>query len=292
MLDHLTGGRLEIGTSAGIPNEMEKVGLGVDEARARNDELVDILDKALAQPVISHHGKFWSFHNLRLTPRCVQQPSPPKWVTVVSVSSARKAARRGARITTGFHPQIKVKEIFDAYREEADKAGLTVGPDHLGLRRRVSLLDDDRKAEEVVARQRIEFSPAPAFRSPSRHTRASCRSRHANRPQLHDRGRRVHRRDPGHGRQADHRTMSFCWGRSFPCQLRPHVNNRSPQGLVPSIWQGSDPVASKHNALLGVEPKQAFVGQTEATDGCVAFKLPWADASCSDGGQWSSSSDR
>ena len=156
MLDHLTGGRLEIGTSAGIPNEMEKVGLGVDEARARNDELVDILDKALAQPVISHHGKFWSFHNLRLTPRCVQQPSPPKWVTVVSVSSARKAARRGARITTGFHPQIKVKEIFDAYREEADKAGLTVGPDHLGLRRRVSLLDDDRKAEEVVARQRIE----------------------------------------------------------------------------------------------------------------------------------------
>lgn len=152
MLDHLTGGRLDIGTSAGIPNEMEKVGLGVDEARARNDELVDILDKALADPVISHHGKFWSFDNLRLTPRCVQQPSPPKWVTVVSVSSARRAARRGARITTGFHPQSKVKEIFDAYRDEAQKAGLVVGPDHLGLRRRVSILDDDRKAGEVVAK--------------------------------------------------------------------------------------------------------------------------------------------
>ncbi|HEX4110956.1 MAG TPA: LLM class flavin-dependent oxidoreductase, partial [Stellaceae bacterium] len=38
MLDHLTGGRLEIGTAAGIPNEMDKIGLGVDEARARNDE--------------------------------------------------------------------------------------------------------------------------------------------------------------------------------------------------------------------------------------------------------------
>ena len=30
MLDHLTGGRLEIGTAAGIPNEMAKVGLGHD----------------------------------------------------------------------------------------------------------------------------------------------------------------------------------------------------------------------------------------------------------------------
>jgi hypothetical protein len=38
MLDHLTGGRLEIGTAAGIPNKMAKVGLEPDEARACNDE--------------------------------------------------------------------------------------------------------------------------------------------------------------------------------------------------------------------------------------------------------------
>ena len=129
MLDHLTGGRLEIGTAAGIPNEMEKVGLGPDEARARNDEVLDILDAALKSPVISHHGKFWHFDNLRLTPRPVQQPSPPVWVTVVSVSSARKAARRGAKLCTGFHPLNKIVEIFDAFRDEAHKAGRKVGPD-------------------------------------------------------------------------------------------------------------------------------------------------------------------
>ena len=72
MLDHLTGGRLEIGTSAGIPNEMEKVGLGVEEARARNDEAQDIIDAALRNPVISHHGKYWKFDNLRLVPRPLQ----------------------------------------------------------------------------------------------------------------------------------------------------------------------------------------------------------------------------
>ena len=42
MLDHLTGGRLEIGTAAGIPQELALVGLGVDEARARYDEAVEI----------------------------------------------------------------------------------------------------------------------------------------------------------------------------------------------------------------------------------------------------------
>src|SRR6516225_1060874 len=53
MLDHLTNGRLEIGTAAGIPQEIAKVGLNVDEARARNDEAIEIMDKALAEPVIS-----------------------------------------------------------------------------------------------------------------------------------------------------------------------------------------------------------------------------------------------
>jgi len=157
MLDHLTGGRLEIGTAAGIPQEMAQVGLGLEEARARNDEALEIVDKALVSPVISHHGKFWNFDNLRLTPRPLQQPSPPKWVTVVSTSSARKAARRGAKICTGFHPLNKVVEIFDAYRDEADKAGRKVGPEDICLRRVVTMLDNDRKAEALVATQRRDF---------------------------------------------------------------------------------------------------------------------------------------
>jgi len=153
MLDHLTGGRLEIGTAAGIPQELALVGIGVDEARARYDEAVEILDKALAEPVISHHGKFWSFDNLRLTPRTIQQPHPPKWVTVVSVSSARKAARRGAKISTAFHPQNKVIEIFDAYRDEAAKVGRTARPDDLCIRRQVIMLND----KEALAKRRQAF---------------------------------------------------------------------------------------------------------------------------------------
>jgi len=154
MLDHLTGGRLEIGTAAGIPQELAQVGLTVDEARARYDEAVEILDKALSKPVISHHGRFWSFDSLRLTPRAIQQPHPPKWVTVVSVSSARKAARRGAKISTAFHPQEKVIEIFDAYRDEAAKVGRAANPDDLCIRRQV-IMDNDK---EVLVKRRQAFN--------------------------------------------------------------------------------------------------------------------------------------
>ncbi|HLG44985.1 MAG TPA: LLM class flavin-dependent oxidoreductase [Reyranella sp.] len=172
MLDHLTGGRLEIGTAAGIPNEMAKVGLGPDEARARNDEVLDILDAALKTPVISHHGRFWNFDNLRLTPRPVQQPSPPVWVTVVSESSARKAARRGAKLCTGFHPLGKIIDIFDAFRDEACKIGRRVGPEDLCIRRQVTMLgeDDDRDAvvDAVLRNMRKYLEADPRLDTPDR----------------------------------------------------------------------------------------------------------------------------
>ena len=120
MLDHLTGGRLEIGTSAGIPNEMAMVGLSVSEARARNDEALEIIDAALLTGTVTHKGKYWSLEKLPIVPRPLQQPSPTRWTTVVSIESARKAARRGSRIATSFHSVGRVKEIFDAYREEAE----------------------------------------------------------------------------------------------------------------------------------------------------------------------------
>ena len=40
MLDHLTGGRLEIGTAIGVPQELSRLNVTMAEARERNDEIV------------------------------------------------------------------------------------------------------------------------------------------------------------------------------------------------------------------------------------------------------------
>jgi alkanesulfonate monooxygenase SsuD/methylene tetrahydromethanopterin reductase-like flavin-dependent oxidoreductase (luciferase family) len=154
MLDHLTGGRLEIGTAIGVPQELSQFNMTMAEARERNDEIVTILDAALANRVISHRGKYFSFSDLRLLPRPLQQPSPPRWTTVVSEESARKAARRRIKISTGFNSTATIKRLFDAYREEAAAAGFDATPEYLALRRRVtvgSTSDQARQYAQSVA---------------------------------------------------------------------------------------------------------------------------------------------
>jgi alkanesulfonate monooxygenase SsuD/methylene tetrahydromethanopterin reductase-like flavin-dependent oxidoreductase (luciferase family) len=146
MLDHLTGGRLEIGTAVGVPQELARLNMTMAEARERNDEIVAVLDAALANRVISHCGKYFAFSDLRLVPRTLQRPYPPRWTPVVSVDSARRAARRGVKISTGFNSTDTVKRIFDAYREEAAAAGHPAGPDCLALRRRVTVAPTDAQA--------------------------------------------------------------------------------------------------------------------------------------------------
>jgi alkanesulfonate monooxygenase SsuD/methylene tetrahydromethanopterin reductase-like flavin-dependent oxidoreductase (luciferase family) len=149
MLDHLTGGRLEIGCASGVPQELIQIGIAAEENRERFAEALAILDAWLAEPVISHHGRYWNFDNLRIVPRPLQQPSPPKWTTVVSTASAIKSAGRRSKICTAFESVARIKEFFDAYRAEADRLGVAHGPDQLAIRRNVSIATSEAEARET-----------------------------------------------------------------------------------------------------------------------------------------------
>lgn len=148
MLDHLTNGRLEIGFAAGVPQELQRIGLGMEEARERFNEALEILDAALVNPVVNHHGKYWTLDNLNLMPGVFQQATPPKWTTVVSTGSAQKSAQRGSRICTGFESVARIAEIFDVYRSECDRLGLQAGPDQLAIRRNISISRDAAEARD------------------------------------------------------------------------------------------------------------------------------------------------
>lgn len=151
MLDVITNGRFEFGTSAGIPSEFAKIGLAPAEARARYEEALQIIDAAMKEPAITHKGQFWNFENLPVLPRPVQEDMP-RWTTVISHESARKAARRGSKLATGFIPTPDVKAVFDAYNEAAAEAGQPTGPDRLALRRQVLLdVGEDPNAADHAA---------------------------------------------------------------------------------------------------------------------------------------------
>ncbi len=150
MLDHLTDGRLEIGVVSGIPPELAVVGIAADVAAARHAEIIDVLDAALKNAVVSHHGTHWNFDDLEILPRCLQQPSPPLWTAVRSAGSAEKAGRRGWKACGGFLSAKELGEAFDAYRLGADEAGHPHGPEQIAVRRMVTFVDKPSQQREAV----------------------------------------------------------------------------------------------------------------------------------------------
>jgi alkanesulfonate monooxygenase SsuD/methylene tetrahydromethanopterin reductase-like flavin-dependent oxidoreductase (luciferase family) len=141
MLDHLTGGRLEMGVVAGIPPEQLAIGQSPAEAHGRHEEVCNVLEQSLRGPVVTHHGTNWNIDNLRLTPTYFQE-SPSVWTAVRSAESSERAARRGWKAVAGFASTKEVTGFFNRYRAAAEDASRSTEPSQLGVRRLVTFVDD------------------------------------------------------------------------------------------------------------------------------------------------------
>jgi alkanesulfonate monooxygenase SsuD/methylene tetrahydromethanopterin reductase-like flavin-dependent oxidoreductase (luciferase family) len=155
MLDHLSGGRLEIGLARGSnPAEVETIGIAGAEMQPRFLEALDIVEGALtAAGPFNYDGHFYKCRDLTVNPRTLQQPLPPRWISVVSPESCALAARRGYKVCGGFLSVDRINENFNVYRAAAAAAGRKVGPDDLAIRRLV-IVDEDGDA----ARARVKTS--------------------------------------------------------------------------------------------------------------------------------------
>lgn len=81
VLDHLSGGRLEIGFGRGISGpEHELWGLDVNEAAARTDEVLDVVLSAFqTDGDFSYSGEYYNFADVPLELSPLQGPYPPLW---------------------------------------------------------------------------------------------------------------------------------------------------------------------------------------------------------------------
>jgi alkanesulfonate monooxygenase SsuD/methylene tetrahydromethanopterin reductase-like flavin-dependent oxidoreductase (luciferase family) len=88
LLDHLSGGRVDLGVGRGY-QAFEFRGYGVEqsEARERTRESVEIIRRLWSEEHVTHHGRFWDIEDVTLRPRPLQRPHPPMWMACLSPES-------------------------------------------------------------------------------------------------------------------------------------------------------------------------------------------------------------
>src|SRR5262247_1976483 len=149
MLDCLSDGRLISGFARGIPREYKVHHVPLAESRARFEEAFEIVMRAWSEEVFSYSGRFWSYQDVAIWPRPVQQPHPPIWIPITgSRESIEFAARHNIPITPGLGSAGGLRDdIIRYYAGCLRRHGHQISPDHLALA--VSAYIADSKAQAV-----------------------------------------------------------------------------------------------------------------------------------------------
>ena len=81
-LDILSGGNLIIGVGEGsTQSDFDALGIPFQERRKMLDESTTVLRALLSETNVSYHSSYYSFENVTVSPRGVQKPCPPIWLS-------------------------------------------------------------------------------------------------------------------------------------------------------------------------------------------------------------------
>lgn len=99
-LDHMSGGRMELGIGVGwLEEEFDAIGVPFAGRGARTDDYVAAMRALWADELATHQGEFVDFAD------CVMRPSPIRRAIPVHVGGHSEiAARRAGRLGDGFFP--------------------------------------------------------------------------------------------------------------------------------------------------------------------------------------------
>jgi alkanesulfonate monooxygenase SsuD/methylene tetrahydromethanopterin reductase-like flavin-dependent oxidoreductase (luciferase family) len=118
MLDHLSGGRLELGVGRGVsPIESQIFGLrSIDDSREKYRETLDVFFEACRSKVLNFRGKHYAYQDAEVHLKPAQLPYPPLWFPSSNKESIEFTASHGYH-TAFLGKNADVKPHFDRYRE-------------------------------------------------------------------------------------------------------------------------------------------------------------------------------
>ena len=124
-LDHVSGGRLDVGLGIGwLPQELETVGVPAARRGARADEYLRVLRAIWSHDVVEHEGDFYRVPRSRIHPKPLQRPHPPLLIG----ATAEPALRRAGRLVDGWISSSRIDpsridEPIGIVRQAAADAG-------------------------------------------------------------------------------------------------------------------------------------------------------------------------
>jgi alkanesulfonate monooxygenase SsuD/methylene tetrahydromethanopterin reductase-like flavin-dependent oxidoreductase (luciferase family) len=157
MLDHMSGGRLEIGFGRGsVPYEIAFYGENAEERQQIYAERLELILKAFTVSRLTWKGRYDQFENVPMELTPLQKPHPPLWYGAHSPDSAERAARRGLNIVTNDMPD-KARATIARYREIWRASQDPAAPPKMGMVRFIVVADTDSQAMTIARRAYLRW---------------------------------------------------------------------------------------------------------------------------------------
>lgn len=151
-LDHVSGGRLEIGLGTGLVGDRSYPMIGVPdwepkERVARLAEYLEIVDRLLRDETTTFEGTYYRVDGAIVNPRPVQAPRPPITVGALGPLMMRHVARRADTWSTmSFDVSFEVQVAETRQRvERVEEACAAVGRDPATLGRSYLMFDAEAR---------------------------------------------------------------------------------------------------------------------------------------------------
>jgi alkanesulfonate monooxygenase SsuD/methylene tetrahydromethanopterin reductase-like flavin-dependent oxidoreductase (luciferase family) len=152
MLDHLMGGRFELGVGRGVsPIEVGFYGVNPADGSRQFPEALRVITRGLSSEILSFDGEFYHFEDVPMVLRPVQRPHPPLWYGIVAPETTHWAALENAHIVT-LAPTAGAAVVIDRYKAEWKALGKTGPLAMMGVMRHVVLADTEAAAFKTADR--------------------------------------------------------------------------------------------------------------------------------------------
>ena len=153
MLDHMSGGRLELGVGRGVsPIEVGFYGVDAANGPRQFPEALRIVKEGLTSNVLTFKGEFYDLENVPMVLKPVQKPHPPLWYGLNAPDATVWAAKEKANIAT-LVPAPAARRVIDRFREEWAKNGHPAEPAPLaGIIRHMVVAETEGEARGIAER--------------------------------------------------------------------------------------------------------------------------------------------